>query len=95
MHARVTHYRAKADRLEEAIAARDEMLPEIERIQGLIRYISLWNEDGTGAVIAVYESAAAAEASAAIAKDMWSRFADLLEPEITVHAFANGLEISP
>ena len=95
MHTRITHYKVKPGRLDEAIAARDELMPEIERIPGLVRYLNLWNEDGNGAVVAVYESQAAAEAAAATAKTMWSNLADLLEPDFSVQEFANCFEFSP
>ena len=95
MHTRVSHYKVKPGKLDEAIAARDEMLPTIEKLPGLVRYLNLWNDDGTGAVVAVYESPAAAEAAAATAKDMWSSLADILEPEVTIQEFANGLEVTP
>ena len=95
MHVRVTHYRVKPGRVDEAVAGRDELMPEIERIPGLKRYMNLWNDDGTGLVVAVYESKAAAEASAETAKAMWSRLSDLLEPDFSVQEFANIFETAP
>lgn len=78
MYARLTTYQMNPERLEEALALADEIKPEIMAIDGIKVWLNLGNEDGSGAVLTVYESSEAAEAAEPQAMQIWGRFADML-----------------
>jgi len=79
MYARITTYHCKPDRLDDAMALAKELKPEIMGIPGLKHWFNNGNEDGSCAVVAVYESRAAADAAADTAKAIFSRFAEFLD----------------
>ena len=81
MYTRITSFRCKPDKMNDAIALAEEMKSEIMSIPGLKHWFDTGNEDGSCAVIAIYESREAAEAASATAKEMFGRFAEYLDSE--------------
>ena len=81
MYARITTLRCKPDKMNDATALAEEMKSEIMGIPGLKQWFWTGNEDGSCAVMAIYESREAAEAASATAKEMFSRFAEYLDSE--------------
>lgn len=79
MHARITRFELKADRLVEANAVIEQIRPQILQIPGLKEYISFRSYDGTkGTTITIYESKAHAEASMQKALQIWLKLAEFL-----------------
>jgi quinol monooxygenase YgiN len=81
MYARITTFQCKPEKLNDAIALAEELKPEIMSIPGLKYWFDTGNEDGTCAVIAVYESHEAAQAASGTAKEIFSRFAEFMDAE--------------
>ena len=79
MHARITRYELKPDRLEEANAIIEQIRPQILQIPGLKEYLSFRSFDGTrGTAITIYESRAHAEASMQKALQLWVKLTEFL-----------------
>ncbi len=79
MHARITRYELKPDRLQEANALIEKLRPQILQIPGLMEYLSFRSYDGTkGTVITIYESRAHAEASMQKALQLWVKLTEFL-----------------
>ena len=91
MYARVTQYQLKADRVEEAIARLEGLIPEIRAIPGLVELIDCYNEDGAGVAVAIYESEEAATAALEKVGAIWGQFADFLAAEPKPEFFSNVL----
>jgi hypothetical protein len=76
VYTRITTYRAKVGRLEEAQAKLGTMIPEIMSIPGIVHWISAGNPDGACVVVAIYENKAAADAAIPRAQELFGRFAE-------------------
>ncbi len=77
MYVRVTRFANKPDKIDEAQALAQKLLPDIKSIPGLKVFINAQRDDGKGVTIALYSSKEAADAAHPKAKDLWSRFGDL------------------
>ena len=85
MYARVSRYRMKEGSFDEAVRMVDSMRPQIKAIPGIHDWLNVGRaEDGSGVVIALYNSKADADAALPRAKEIWAQFADHLaaEPEV-------------
>ena len=81
MYARITTYRMNVEKFDEAQALAEELKPEIMEIPGIKYWFSTGNEDGSCAVIAIYESKDAAEAASGTATALFARFAEYMVSE--------------
>jgi hypothetical protein len=81
MYTRITTYRMNTEKLDEGLALAEELKPEIMAIPGIKYWFNNGNEDGSCAVIAIYESEEAAEAAKDVASAIFARFADYMESE--------------
>ena len=79
MHARVTKYKMKADAMDDAVALVNKFRDEIMAMPGMIHFINVANDDGSGYVVALVESREVSDANADLVREMWGRFADHLE----------------
>lgn len=79
MHARVTKYKMKADRFDDAKAFMESVKGEILAMPGMKHFINVANDDGSGYVVALVESREISEANADKVKAMWGRFGEYLE----------------
>ena len=88
MYARMTKFRTTP----ENVATMEDRIPGIKdhvaKIAGGIANYAVWNEDGTGYAVAIYEDEAAADAATPQIQQIWGGLADLLAepPEITSYA---------
>ncbi len=85
MYARVTSYRMDPAREDEAIAKLDDIRAQVAGIDGIVCTYSMWNDDGGGLTVSIYESEAAADAATAAVQQVWGSLADLITapPEVT------------
>ncbi len=81
MYARITTYRMNTEKFDEAQALAEELKPEIMAIPGIKYWFSTGNEDGSCAVIAIYESEEAAEAATGAASSLFARFGEYIVSE--------------
>ncbi len=79
MYARITTYKVKLGTYDEISEKIEEMKPEILAIPGIKHWISTGNDDGSCAIIAIYESKEAAEAATSKAMELFGRFAEYYE----------------
>ena len=74
-------------REDEAIAKLDDIRAQVAGIDGIVCTYSMWNDDGGGLTVSIYESEAAADAATATAavQQVWGSLADLITapPEVT------------
>lgn len=94
MYARVSRYRMKPERFEEAQALVEQIKPQIQALPGLRDWKNVGRaDDGTGVVIALYDDEAAANAATAAAQEIWGRFADHLAgpPQVEGYDIVTGL----
>ena len=94
MHARITRYELKPDKLAEAQAVIEKIRPQIMCIPGLQEYLSFRSYDGIKhTVITIYESKAHAEAAIPRALQLWVKLTDFMAStpesggyEVSAHA---------
>ena len=94
MYARITTLRINPEKLDEIKALAEEIKPEVMAIPGMKYWFDTANEDGSCAVIAVYESQEAAEAAKSTASEIFARFAEYMESEPQpqgYHVFIHGI----
>jgi hypothetical protein len=79
MYARVTTIKVDPARLSELSAKLKEMSPAAKALSGVIDVYAAWRADGQGAVVAVYNSKADADAAAGKIQAIWGTLAGLLK----------------
>ena len=79
MHARITTYRSKTDKLDEANEKVEAMKPEIMSIPGIKHWISCADEEGNCTLVAIYQDKATLDAATPKALELFGRFADYYE----------------
>jgi hypothetical protein len=87
MYARVTTIRVDPARLGELPAKVKEMGPAAKALPGVIDVYAAWRADGQGAVVAIYNSKADADAAAAKIQAIWGTLAGLLKAAPTTDAY--------
>ncbi len=70
MHARITHF--EASDMPAIEAQLENLAAKTSEIPGLISSTALWNDDGSGALVVVYETAEQAAAGQAIGLAIWN-----------------------
>ena len=90
MFGRITKFQSDPARLDEMVAKIPHIRAATSAIEGSVANWAMWNEDGSGVAIAVYESEAAADAATAQIQAIWGGLADYLTapPEVTNYAHA-------
>lgn len=89
MYIRLTTF--NANDMDALVAKVEGMRDEFKSIPGLNSLRSYMNEDGSGIVIAVYDTQAAAEAGAAFSQAIWGKLASLLTALPETKMFANEM----
>ena len=79
MFARITQYKMKDGSRPAATALLEELKDKIMALDGMIRFINVMNEDGTGYVISVVRDEATSNANAPHVAEIWGAFASYLE----------------
>ena len=79
MFARVTKYKMKAGAMDAATAMNEQLKPQIMGLPGMVQFINVGNDDGTGYVISIVESQEISDANADKVKALWGHMADFLE----------------
>ena len=90
---RITHFKSNPARMDEMIARLPAIREQIGRIKGGVANYAMWNDDGTGAAVAIYADEAAANAAGPQIQAIWGGLADLLvaPPEILSFSQAENL----
>lgn len=79
MYARITTYNIDPSRESEVLEMLGDIDSQIKALPGIVVCLSSWrSEDGVGVMTAIYESQAAAEASAAAAQTLWGSLAGVM-----------------
>ena len=79
MYAQLKRFKIKSDQREAALRVRVDVDALIRDVPGLKQHLTLFDEDGTGLVIAIRDDEEpSAEAKTKIAA-IWARFADVME----------------
>ena len=90
MYARITRLKIK----QEALAGVVESLPKIReatsKISGGVANYVVWNDDGAGAAIAIYENADFAEAASDQIEAIWAGMAEALAEPPVFEAYAHA-----
>ena len=83
MFARISRYRMKPESVDAAMALLNELKPQIMSLPGMLNFINVINEDGSGYVVSVVESEEISNANQDKVQAIWARFADhLAEPPV-------------
>jgi len=83
MFARISRYRMKPESVDAAMALLNELKPQIMSLPGMLNFINVMNEDGSGYVVSVVESEEISNANQDKVQAIWARFADhLAEPPV-------------
>jgi len=78
MHARITRFQIRPESLSDVVARLPQMREMTSKIAGGLFNYAVWNGDGSGATIAIYESKDAAEAAGPQIAEIWGALADHL-----------------
>lgn len=84
----VVPYKCKLERLTEASELADSLRAELSGIPGLERVIDIWNDNGMGYSVTIWESPEAKAAAATKMEEIWGRFDGMFD-EVTMEEFAN------
>ena len=92
MYGRITHFKGDPARLDEMTSRIPAIREKLQEIAGGVANYAMWNNDGVGAAVAVYESEDAANAAVPQIQAIWGGLADLLvaPPEIVSYANAEN-----
>ncbi|MEO9827177.1 MAG: hypothetical protein ABJF50_22475 [Paracoccaceae bacterium] len=92
MYGRITHFKGDAARLDEMVSRIPAIREKLRDIAGGVANYAMWNDDGTGVAIAIYESEDAANAAVPQIQTIWGGLSDLLiaPPEIVSYAHAEN-----
>ena len=92
MYGRITHFKSDPTRLDEMVGRIPAIREQLRAIEGGVANYAMWNDDGTGVAIAVYDSEASANAAVPHIQSIWGGLADLLvaPPEIVSYAHAEN-----
>ena len=93
MYGRITHFKADPARLDEMVARIPTIRQEIASIAGGVVNWAMWNEDGTGATIAVYENEAVAEAATPQIQAIWGGMVELLTEPPQIASFTSAEDL--
>ncbi len=78
MFARVTTFRMKPDRIAEAEAKLNELIPQIMSMPGLKSFTNVIDSEGNGVVMSVVESEEISNANQEQVAQIWAAFSDFL-----------------
>lgn len=79
MFARVTEYKMKSGSRDAATETLNAMKSQIMAMPGMLQFINVMNEDGSGCVVALVENEETSNANAEAAAAAWAQFLDVLE----------------
>ncbi|WP_424943709.1 hypothetical protein [Aliiroseovarius crassostreae] len=79
MFSRVTEYKMKAGTREAATEKLNAMKSQIMAMPGMVQFINVMNEDGSGYVVALVDNKETSDANAEAVQAAWDQFADYLE----------------
>jgi hypothetical protein len=89
MYARVTSYQVDPTKIEDMRAKLPSIMPQLEKMAGLIDWYSVWRADGRGYVLTVFKDKASADASLELARDIWGGLSKLLIGQPKPETFDN------
>ena len=92
MYARITKFQSDPAKLEEMVSRIPAIREQIAAIDGEANW-AMWNEDGTGMAMAIYEDEAAANAAMEQIQQVWGGLADLLTAPPEVLSFSNATKM--
>ena len=79
MFARITPFKMKPGTRDAAMAKMDEVKDQILAMPGMVQFINVMNEDGSGYVVSLNESREISDGNAERVKAIWANFAPFLE----------------
>lgn len=79
MYARVTPFKMKAGTKDTATALMQKAKEDILSLPGMVQFINVMNDDGSGYVVALSTNAESAPETVEKIQAIWSAFSDLLE----------------
>jgi len=79
MFARITKFKMKSDHVAQARALINDLKQDILALPGLVRFINVMNEDGSGYIVSLVQSREISDGNADKVKAIWMKFADHLE----------------
>ena len=90
MYARITTYMTDPSRESEILEMLGDIASQIKALPGIVICLSSWRSgDGVGVITAIYESQAAAEASAEAAQAIWGGFAGVMTAPPDAQTYEN------
>jgi hypothetical protein len=87
MFARVTKYKMKSGSRDEATKVLNSLQDKIMGMPGMIQFLNVANEDGSGYVVSVVESQATSDGNAATVAALWANFAPFLDTAPVAEGF--------
>ena len=89
MYARITRFQIKPESLSDVVDRLPQLREMTSKIPGGLFNYAVWNEDGAGATVAVYESKEAAEAAGPQITEIWGALANHLAAPPVFESYAN------
>ena len=89
MYARVTTFQSDPSRIDEMNDIRNSIKGQLADVAGLTVAYAAWNDDGSGSVMAVYESQDAAEAVQDQIASLWGQLGEVFTEPPTAVGYTN------
>jgi len=89
MYARIIKFQGQPGQKAEMEARIDSISATVGRLSGMVSSFVMLSDDGTGYVVSVYETEAAATAALPTTQELWGNLADILSGPPEVMAFDN------
>ena len=91
MFTRVSTFKCKPDRVDEITAFIDKLAPVMRDVPGLVHSSVSWRADGSGVVVAIYESESKAARAIESIQAVWIQALELLiePPQIATYKNAS------
>jgi len=93
MYTRLTTFQADKAKLGTLEQSMDSVRTQLKEVSGLVSCHSSWNDNGNGAVTAVYESQEVAEAAAAKVRGIWGSLAGMLTEPPSTSAYEHVVDL--
>jgi len=90
MFTRVSTFKCDPDRLEQVAELVDKLAPVMKRVPGILHSSVSWRDDGSGVIVAIYESETKAAAAVETIQVVWAEAQVLLTEPPQIATYKNA-----
>ncbi len=90
MFTRVSTFKCDAGRLDEVATLVDKLAPVMKQVPGIVHSSVSWRDDGSGVIVAIYESETKAAAAVETIQAVWAEALTLLTEPPQIATYKNA-----